>query len=66
MALELNTPQTLGVMVNVLDCDLEVGEFELQLRFYVHFWTNTLGKDVNPLISPIMVGWLDFMVYQLL
>ena len=26
--------------------------FELMLRYYVHFWTNTLGKSKNPLISP--------------
>ena len=27
-----------------------VSEFELQLVFYVHIWTNTLGKGMNPLI----------------
>ena len=29
-----------GVMVNVLDCDCIVSEFELQSRYYVHFRTN--------------------------
>ena len=29
-------------------------EFEFQSRYYVHFWTNTSGKDKNPLISPNM------------
>ena len=33
-----------GVMAKVLDCRLEVSEFELQWRCYVHFRTNTLGK----------------------
>ena len=36
-----------GVMDNVLDCSLEVNEFELQLRYYFHFRTNTLRKDMN-------------------
>ena len=30
-----------GVMVKVLDCGLEVSEFELQLRYY--FRTNSLA-----------------------
>ena len=29
-------------------------EFELQSCYYVHFWTNTLGKGKNLLISPAM------------
>ena len=29
-------------------------EFVLQLRYYVHFRANTLGKDMNPLILPAM------------
>ena len=41
-------------MVNVLDCNILVSEFELQLRYYVHFRTNTLGKDVNSLILQAM------------
>ena len=31
-----------------------VSEFVLQSRYYVHFRTNTLGKDMNPLILPAM------------
>ena len=27
------------VMAKVLDCNLEVSEFKLQSRYYVHFWT---------------------------
>ena len=34
----------LGVMANVLDCDIAVKELEPQSRYYVHFWTNILGK----------------------
>ena len=39
-----------GVMTRVLDCTLEVSEFELQPRLYVHFWTITLGSVMNPFI----------------
>ena len=28
----------------------EVNEFELQSRYYVHFRTNILWKDINPVI----------------
>ena len=43
-----------GVMVKALDCGIIVSMFELQLRYYVHFWTNTLGKGMNTLILPAM------------
>ena len=39
-----------GVMVKVLDGGIVVSEFVLQLHYYVHFRTNTLGKGINPLI----------------
>ena len=41
---------TEGVVANVLDCDIVVSEFELQWRYYVHFQTNILGKDMSLLI----------------
>ena len=41
-----------GVMVKVLDCGIVVSEFELQLRYYVPFRTNTLGKGMSTLILP--------------
>ena len=47
-----------GVMVKAMDCRVVVSEFELQSRSYVHFRTNTLGKSMNPLIPPVMVGWV--------
>ena len=39
-------------MAKVLDCELKVSEFALQSRYYVHFQTNTLGKGMNPLMTP--------------
>ena len=41
-----------GVMVKAMDFGTVVSEFELQLHYYVHFRTNTLGKGMNPLILP--------------
>ena len=34
-----------------LSCDIEIIDFELQSRRYVHIWTNNLQKDMNPLMS---------------
>ena len=39
-----------GVMVKAMDCGIVVSEFVLQLRYYVHFQANTLGKGMNHLI----------------
>ena len=41
-----------GVMVKVLDCRIVVSEFKLQAGYYFHFWSNTLGKGMNPIILP--------------
>ena len=41
-------------MVKAMDCEIIVSEFELQLRYYVHFQTNTLEKGMNPLILRAM------------
>ena len=41
-------------MVNVLNCDLKVGELKFQLSYCIHFWTNTLGKDINLFIFQAM------------
>ena len=46
-----------GVTVKAVVCRIVVSEFELQSRYYVVFWINTLGKGVNPLIRPAM-GWI--------
>ena len=42
------------VVVKTMDCRIIVREFEFQLCYYIHFWTNTLGKGMNPLILPAM------------
>ena len=41
-----------GVMVKALAGGIVVSKFELPLRYYVHFGTNTLGKGMNPFILP--------------
>ena len=43
-----------GVMVKALDYGIVEREFVLQSCYYVHFWANTLGKGMNPLIFPAM------------
>ena len=43
-----------GVMVKVMDCGIVVSKFILKSRYYIHFWANTLGKGMNPLILPAM------------
>ena len=48
---------TQGVMTKVLDCGLEVNEFELQSSYCFHFWTNTLLKGMNPRILPPSYEW---------
>ena len=43
-----------GVIVKAMDCEIVVSEFVLQSRYYVHFWTNTLGEGMKHLILPAM------------
>ena len=40
-----------SVMTTMLAPILDVSDFELQLRYYIHFRSNTLGKSMNPLIQ---------------
>ena len=49
-----------GVMVKAMNWEIEVIEFELQSRYYIHFRTNTLWKGMNPLIllCVLLEGWL--------
>ena len=35
-------------MSKVLDCGFKVSEFELQLFYHIHFWTNALEKNIEP------------------
>ena len=41
-----------GFVTTMMDYDIIVSEFELQSHYYVHFRTNTLGKEMNILIPP--------------
>ena len=41
-------------VVNVLDCDIVVSDFEYQLRYRIHFGANTFGKAINSLIPLAM------------
>ena len=41
-------------MAKVLNCSLEVREFELQSRYYVDIGTYTLGKSMNLLTEPLL------------
>ena len=43
-----------GLIVKVIDCGIIVNKFILQSHYYIHFWTNTLGKSMNPLILPVI------------
>ena len=43
-----------SVIVQAMDRGIVVSEFELQLRYYGHFRTNTLVKYMNLLILPVM------------
>ena len=36
-------------MAKVMDYGLELSEFELQLRFNIHFWTNNLEVECSPM-----------------
>ena len=43
-----------GVIVKAMDCRIIVSDFELQLLYYVNLQTNTLQKDMKPLILSAM------------
>ena len=45
-----------GIVTNMLDCDIVLTEFELQLHDYIHIWTNALGKSMSFLIPPPAMG----------
>ena len=42
------------VMVNVLDSDIVINEFELQSGYYIYFRTIYLWEDMNSIIPPVM------------
>ena len=43
-------------MVNMLDYDIVISEFELHSRYYVQLWTNTLEKGMNLIIPDTSYG----------
>ena len=43
----LNQGSSLKEVANVLDCNVEVSEFELYSHYYVPFVTNTCKKGVD-------------------
>ena len=45
-------------MANVLDWKLEGNGFELQLHYYVHIQTNTLGENITFHLIPPAMGWI--------
>ena len=49
-------------MVKLLDSNLEISEFEFESCYYVHFWTNSLGKGIKPLIP--MGGILSLLCFD--
>ena len=51
-------------MVKAMACGIVESEFELQSRYYIHFWTTTLWKGINPLILPAM-GWIVQLLFFL-
>ena len=50
-------------MVKVMDCGIVVSEFKLQLRYYGHFRTNTLGKGMKPLILQAMAQIVPLLFF---
>ena len=42
----------IGVVANMLNCDIVVYKFELHTRYYVHFRAIALGKYLNTLFPP--------------
>ena len=40
------------IVVNVLESDIVVREFEMLSRYYIRFQNNTFKKGMNPLIPP--------------
>ena len=50
-------------MAKVLDHVLEVNEFELQLRYYLHFQTHILGKSMKPFNHLAMDEIISFLFF---
>ena len=55
---------SVGVVANMMDSNITVSEFELQLRYYVHFRTNNIGKGVYPHIPPAIGKTVVLLSYH--
>ena len=51
-------------MAKVLDCGLQVTEFNLQSCHYVHFQTNTFTKGMNPLSLSYRLNSITAVILQ--
>ena len=49
----------------MLNYDIVVSEFELQLRYYIHFWTNNPWEKYEPLslFTPLLFFYKDDIDY---
>ena len=54
------------VLAKVLDCDLEVGEFELQSRNYVHFRTNILRNSIELLFDLTLGEIISLLLFYMM
>ena len=43
------------IVATILDCDILVGEFEIQSLNYAQFRINTLEKGMNPFYLPSLI-----------
>ena len=46
--------ETKPLGMKVLKCGLKINKFKLQSWYCIHFWTNALGKGINPLMLLVM------------
>ena len=53
-----------GIVANVLNWDIVVSKFKLQLSYYIPFQTNNLEKDMSPLILQAMVWIVSLFFYK--
>ena len=47
----------IGIVANVLNCNIMLSEFKLWSHYYVYFQTNTLGKGINLFIPLYVIKW---------
>ena len=51
-----------NIVANVLDYNILVTEFEFQSRYYIQFWSNILGKGMNPFIPHYMLNSITIVL----